>query len=145
MRLPASDFYPGIRHFVMEKWQQAWDCTTGSKLKDIKPLIGKWKSCSQQERKHEVMLSRLRIGHTYATHRYLLCGEGRPRCPRCGSPLTVLHVLLECRDLENDRARIFGTRVASLRDLLGDDSTLLPNVFQFLNYLRFPIIFSKYS
>ena len=91
------------------------------------------------------MLSRLRIGHTYATHRYLLCGEERPRCQQCGSPLTVRQVLVDYRDLENDRARIFGAKAASLRDLLCDGSTLIPNVFQFLIYLSIPVIFSTYS
>ena len=58
-------------------------------------------------RVEEVTLCRIRIGHTLATHRYLLCSDPRPRCSRCGEPLTVSHELVSCNRLVAERAIFF--------------------------------------
>ena len=91
------------------------------------------------------MLCRLRIGHTFATHRYLLCREERPRCPHCAETLTVRHVLVSCRRLDAERVRFFGSCVLSLRKLLDDDSEVIPQVFCFLANAHFFAIYSSVS
>ncbi|GFT33408.1 hypothetical protein TNCV_4523961 [Trichonephila clavipes] len=37
-------------------------------------------------RRHDVRLTRLRIGHTCFMHRHLLLGENAPECPSCKDP-----------------------------------------------------------
>ena len=94
--LPAGDLFPSVATFLRCQWQRKWDAQTNNKLKEVKPVLGHWPSSSRKSRREEVALSRLRIGHCYSTHSYLLRGEDRPSCPHCDVPLTVAHVLLAC-------------------------------------------------
>ena len=55
----------------------------------------------------EVVLARLRLGHTRVTHSYLLLGEEQPQCVGCDAPFTERHFLLECGDLEQLRNNCF--------------------------------------
>ena len=54
-------------------------------------------------RREEIILARLRIGHSYITHSYLLIGE-EPQCIPCNATLTVKHVLVDCVDLAPRRS-----------------------------------------
>ena len=118
----------------------------GRKLREVKPTLEHWRSCSQDNRSNEVILCRLRIGHTYATHGHLLRGDEQPVCGGCAVPLTVAHVLLSCRRLEPDRTRYLG-RIApdiTVRHLLGDESpwVLSGNIFSFIRSIKFQVIYS---
>jgi len=62
-----------------------------------------------------VLLIRLRLGHSRLTHSYLLCGDDPPTCQTCGIPLTVKHILVECRNLHDIREKYF--TVSSVTDL----------------------------
>lgn len=44
-----------------------------------------------------MVITRLRIGHTRLTSQYMLRGENQPVCENCRLPLTVKHILEECR------------------------------------------------
>ena len=57
--------------------------------------------------KEEVVLARLRLGHTRVTHSYLLLGEEQPQCVGCDAPFTVRHFLLECGDFAQVRNNCF--------------------------------------
>jgi len=50
-----------------------------------------------------VLLNRLRIGPSRLTHSHLLFGDDPPTCQSCGIPLTVKHILVECRNLHDIR------------------------------------------
>ncbi|CAG5075342.1 Protein of unknown function [Cotesia congregata] len=47
-------------------------------------------------RKIQTIITRLRIGHTYITHNYLMSRETHTKCPKCNAPITVHHILAEC-------------------------------------------------
>ena len=49
------------------------------------------------------MLTRLRIGHTALTHSYLLKGEPPQICQACDPHITVKHILIECKNYQNER------------------------------------------
>ena len=144
--LPARDFYPAAGSFVYSQWQQLWDAQGRNKLKELKPALANWSSCSRKSRHQEVVLCRLRIGHTYATHGHLLRGEERPQCPCGNEPLTVAHVLLTCQRYAEKRRRILGCipPTVTLRQLLGDDSCWIQNnsIFSFIRDIDIPVIFS---
>ena len=140
--LPARDLYPVFSGFIRGKWQSEWERNVSSKLKAIKPSLGSWRSSSRNMRVEEVKLCRLRIGHTLATHRYLLCDDSRPRCSRCGDFLSVSHVLVSCTDLAPIRVRYFGARALTLKDLLGDTSSHISAVLKYLDHIKFTIIYS---
>ena len=144
-QLPASDFKALISSCVRRDWQRSWDLARANKLKALKPKLGLWQSGLRKSRAEEVSLCRLRIGHTYVTHRYLLCGEERPHCPRCAEVLTVRHVIESCRHLHDERLRFLGSGTLTLQDVLGDDSCRISDLFRFLSSVQFQVIFSPGS
>ena len=75
-KLPYTDFKPIIYKYLFNKWQSVWDTAVHNKLHSIKPILSEWRPAYRMDRKEEVVLTRLRIGHSYATPSYLLKGEG---------------------------------------------------------------------
>ena len=141
--LPAADCYSNIRSYIFEKWQRRWDNQSRNKLKEIKPRLGAWPSSLRGSRRHEIMLCRIRIGHTYDTHHYLLSGDRRPLCPRCGEPLSVRHVLVECRELGAERTQFLGRGDAlTLRGLLGDLSLSIEDILAFISHIGLKVIYA---
>ena len=69
-------------------------------------------------RREEVVLARLRLGHTRVTHSYLLQGEELPQCVGCDAPFTVRHFLLECGDFAQVRNNCF--HVDNMKELFQD-------------------------
>ena len=70
--------------------QMKWDGdVNGRHMHSIKPTRGNWFSCFQPSRQREVVLARLRLGHTLLTHKHLFNSEqSAPTCDRCQAPLT---------------------------------------------------------
>ena len=73
----------------------------------MKPTIGEHQSVVRNIRKEEVVLARLRLGHTRVTHSYLLLGEEQSQCIGCDAPFTVRHFILECADFAQVRNNCF--------------------------------------
>ena len=59
--------------------------------------------------KQETVMTRLRIGHTWITHSYLLKKEDQPFCHACDNPFTVKHILIECSDFTHIRNKYYTT------------------------------------
>lgn len=93
-----------IRHCVTQFWERRWRDEDGrTQLHDIKLTTEVWSSSSRKNRLEEKALAKLRIGHTYLTHSFILQHGDRPQCSTCRTPLTVKHILIDCR--ETDRLR----------------------------------------
>ena len=90
----------------MEEWQTSLNNSIGNKLLDIKPTIGEYQSVVRNIRR-EVVLARLRLGHTRVTHSYLQQGEEQPQCVGCDAPFNERHFLLECGYLAQVRNSCF--------------------------------------
>ena len=58
-------------------------------------------------RKEDVILTRLKIGHTRITHKQYILNEDQPVCIACYCPLTVKHILIECADTALTRENYF--------------------------------------
>ena len=144
--LPARDFYPACRTFMQSQWQLAWEAQRQNKLREIKPTLEAWSSSARGVRLEEVILCRLRIGHTYATHGHLLRGEDRPSCPQCDEPITTEHILLACTEYDEERRRHLGhlSRTVTLRDLLCDTSRWIQDgsIFSFIRDIGFSVLYS---
>ena len=93
--------------------KNSWKNTIGNKLLEIKPTIGEHQSVVQNIRK-EVVLARLRLGHTRVTHSV----EEEPHCFGCDAPFTVRHILLECGDFAQVRNNCF--HVLNMKQLFQD-------------------------
>ena len=70
-----TDAYQYISQYVRDLWQCEWDTAVNNKLHATKPLIGEQPPAYRSVRKYEVVLSRLKLCHSYLTHSYLLKGE----------------------------------------------------------------------
>ena len=100
-KIPFTDIKRTINIYTKQKWQNYWDNFQNNKLNKIMPQIGKsQKNQTKISRKEEIILSRLRIGHSYITHSYLLKKEEAPYCIPCQKPCTIKHILTECIDLK---------------------------------------------
>ena len=106
-QVPYTDLKPHINSFIANKWQERWSSCPDNKLFKIKPTLGLWPSGFRNSRKEEVVLSRLRIGHTYFSHSYILRQEDPPECTACQEIYSVRHVLIDCIDLGLIRPRFY--------------------------------------
>ena len=106
--LPCTDVFMKIQPFVSFLWQEIWDKEVGNKLHAIMPQIDKKYYSACTNRKDEVIINRLRIGHTRLTHSFRMeNGPHPPLCDQCerDHELTVKHVLIECNFLQIIRRR----------------------------------------
>ena len=106
--LPCTDVFIKIQPFISSLWQERWDKEVGNKLHAIMPQIDDKYYSGCTNRKDEVIINRLRIGHTRLTHSFRM--ENRPHPPLCDQcegdhELTVKHILIECNFLKIIRRR----------------------------------------
>lgn len=138
--VPYEDLKSCVRKRLRNHFQEQWNIQKTNKWCMIKPKIGK-PVTDKLERIIEVTLCRLRIGHTHATHAYVLRDTEQPRCSRCGGLLSVIHVLVECKILEPQRKRHFPelrTRLIPHHPFLFLTSQLFLNrVFKYLSDVDF--------
>ena len=133
-RVPFNDFKPLINNFIQNVWQQSWSdpANQNNKLLTIKPGLGEWLPGLRTNRREEIILAPLRIGHSHITHSYLLKREEEPQCIPCNAPLTINHILADCVDLAPTRQRFF--HVDSLTTLF--DTVKFESLFDFLKEIR---------
>ena len=106
--IPCTDAFMKIQPFVSSLWQERWDKEVNNKLHAIMPQIDEKYYSGCTNRKDEVIINRLRIGHTRLTHSFRM--ENRPNPPLCDQcegdhELTVKHILIECNFLKIIRRR----------------------------------------
>ena len=143
--LPFSDVLAFVKQGIRALWQESWTASPrGLHLKTIKPVLGEWPSCYLSNRFLEVVLARLRIGHTNFSHSHLMSRSLVLSCRFCSddAPLSVRHVLLECRALSLSRRRFFPSLgsppgVDDYRFMLADSTTFSPSpLFGFMSSVR---------
>ena len=132
-KIPYCDIKPTITKYVNNIFKTHWDTQMHNKLHSINPNINFKPSELSFERKDEVKLTRLRIGHTKLTHEFLLLGEDPPECIPCGCILTVKHILIDCIDFKPIRDTFYSeTNLKTLFDNVAGDIILA-----FLNEIHF--------
>nr|CAI5852118.1 unnamed protein product [Callosobruchus analis] len=92
--LRLDDAKAALKQRVFNAWQREWN-SNNNYLKLFKPTITKW-SLPPLTRREQVVLTRLRIGHTFLTHSHLLLGKPPESCRSCDVLLTWRHIFLEC-------------------------------------------------
>ena len=111
------DFKQCVNEYFTGLWQEEWDLQEKNKLHAVHPTLGLWQSSGRKVRRDEVVLSRIRVGHTYSTHSFLLKNEDPPICI-CNGRWTVKHILLECFEFHEQRRRYI-PGIDSLANLFG--------------------------
>ena len=108
--VPNPDFKHKINQCIISTWQDDWNGAITNKLHSVTPVLVDWQSSYRRCRKDEVVLCRVRIGHTHLTHSYILRKDPPPQCEHCQCILTVQHILVECNRFAEKRKDIFGKR-----------------------------------
>ena len=109
-------------------------------MREIRPEVEKWDIYNLLNKRDGVIINRLRSGHTWITHEYLIndiVQAGREPCPFCNNAVkSVKHFTTACEDLIIVRSEVFeseiGRNVFSLREVLTSASTLV----KVLSFLR---------
>nr|XP_024219290.1 uncharacterized protein LOC112211564 [Halyomorpha halys] len=122
--VPVNDFIALIKHKIKLKWRQMWENVPNNKLREIRRDV----------RKEEVILTRLRIGHTRLTHGYLTARDPPPLCQTCGTELTVKHILTECRAY-NTLKSLYNIP-DDLHSILQDNKHTIDRLLKFLHHSK---------
>ena len=117
-----------LRNCIHTKWHQRWSNNIHYKLFQIQPNLREWRPASRKSRRDQVVISRLRIGHTRLTHSFILKQEPQQQCLTCQTTCTVKHFLIECRAFVVIRKRFF--KVNNLTDLF--ENVKIDDVLSFL-------------
>ena len=115
------DYYQPVKHCFNNKRREDWRNTPNSnKLKNSKPQLAALPMVGLT-RGEEVIMNRLRLGHTNVTHNYMIDGavlHVPPICHFCNdSILTIEHIFIQCTALTSIRRPFFTSR--SLEAILG--------------------------
>ena len=93
-----------VNSYIQKLVQTKWDVAVhGRDLYLVKPTLGPPKKFQHLTRAGEVVITRLRIGHTKATKSHILSRGPPTSCHHCGQTLTIDHMLLECALLQECR------------------------------------------
>ena len=106
-KVPFTDKYPLIKNYVNSCWQIEWDKHSNQRLYEMMPHVGQF-NVSSLKRKEQVVIHRIRIGHTRLTHSFRMEGRpNRPQCNHCNVLLTVKHIMIHCRYYSVIRNRFY--------------------------------------
>ena len=120
-QVPDTDLRPHINRFISNTCQECWSSCPDNKLFKIKPTLGHWPPGFRKSRKEEVVLSRLRIGHTSFSHSVILRQEDPRECTACQEIYSGRHVLIDYIDLGLIKPRFYS--VSDLKTLFDTVST----------------------
>ena len=130
-----------IKSYILRKWQERWSSpllVNNKKYREIRSSIATWNSSYNANRRTEVILSRLRIGHTRLTHQFILEGGNPPVCDQCDEVLTVKHLLLSCSKFHQQRLKYHLCGKTAV-DILGDEA----DVDALIGFLRETSLFNE--
>ena len=95
---------PLVNSYIQKLVQTKWDVAVhGRDLYLVKPSLALPKKFQHLTRAEELVITRLRIGHTKATKSHILSRGPPTGCHQCGQTLTIDHMLLECPLLQECR------------------------------------------
>ena len=132
-KIPSTDLKHFIKLYINSLWQIFWDFCDTSKLYSIQNKVNIPYNFNLK-RSDQVVISRIRIGHSKLTHTYLLKGEQQPECIFCDCPLTLHHIFLECPDTLPARNSLLNN-VQTMQDLFTQVN--ISDILQFLQECDF--------
>ncbi|KAI5754364.1 hypothetical protein M8J77_008009 [Diaphorina citri] len=126
----AQDLKNVFKNICASNWTREWQ-QTDKQLRKIKPETQYWPTSSRQKRIEEVIIARLRIGHTRVSHSYLIDKKPRPICDTCHTPLSVAHILIECTKFQVERQKLL-PHPLTLENLLGNNKETIDSTLKYL-------------
>ena len=134
----GKDMKQQIKQETFKKWKEYWDLIPeqNNKMKKIIKTIPKWTNLHEIPRIESIKMTRLRIGHSLATHKYILDITTQPKCI-CKENLTIDHIFNRCRKYYNTRIK-YG--IQSL-NILAEDTGI--NTIKIMNFLKETNLYHK--
>ena len=105
--VPYTDLKHKINTYAKDLFQKEWDQQTDNKLHDFYPVLDDIPRCYFSNRKEETVFTRVRTGHSFFTHGFLLKGEEPPHCYACDERFSIKHILIDCWDLHDTRKKFY--------------------------------------
>ncbi|GFW98613.1 putative RNA-directed DNA polymerase from transposon X-element [Trichonephila clavipes] len=122
-----QDLKTSTQNYIHRVWQGTWDQQILNKLHSINPSTFYWTALPV--RRHDVRLTRLRIGHTRFTHRHLLLAWSKLALAPLKLTIITHSAALPVRrhDVRLTRLRIGHTRFTHRHLLLGENAPECPS------------------
>lgn len=114
--VPGADAKHWVKTTVQNSWAEEWRTNRSLFIRKIKGTTDAWED--RQTRREQVVLSRLRTGHTRTSHDYTGGTSFRKTCETCGVFNSVEHMICECPTLEQLRTHY---QIGSIRNALNND------------------------
>ena len=134
--IPLSDFKLHAKNLMLKEFQTYWaQIPQTNKLKNIKNTIDIWNTSNQNSRRSETILARIRTGHSLLTHQHLFLKQPPPLCLNCNSPITILHIVIECPSYKTARTT-YSNNNNELKTLLSDNQENVENLLQYLKSIN---------
>lgn len=92
--ISRQDFGNLVKNFMFKITQDDWNLEVDNKLFKIHPLVNYNAYLSSTTRKQQMVLNRVRSGHSFLTHSYILAKEAPPICKYCDEILTMEHIFV---------------------------------------------------
>ena len=92
---PASDYLNHLHSSFRTTLQLVWDLNPHYHLHQIKPRMGHWPSSNRNTKLQEIILARLRVGHTSLTH-YHIFEHSPSEKKSCRIGVKILTALQDC-------------------------------------------------
>ncbi len=107
LAISKAEFKRVISVEVNKKWQKLWNSESkGRHLFQIQEYVGNERK-RYGNRKKDVLIWRLRIGHTVLNHSLNKIGKHESgKCDKCGQLETVTHIIFECSAYKRERVQL---------------------------------------
>ena len=126
-----KDFKNLIKIKIQNAWNQQWKSSQKTYLHDIRKSTYETNPAMHLSRRDQTIITRLRIGHTLLTHQHLFTKDPKPTCDKCGSKITVQHILVQCPKFCEERKK-FKINNKTIGDLL-NTTIMCKKVLKFID------------
>ena len=127
--LPLDSLLDHLKQKIKDHWNKEWLSIVKPRLLTIKEDFYKKVVPPTLKRRNQVVISRIIIGHTKITHRFLLTKEDQPICEWCKTILTTDHFILQWKRYQRLRNQ-FNIK-STIKDNL-TDSEIISNLLLYL-------------
>ncbi|XP_076232937.1 uncharacterized protein LOC143178283 [Calliopsis andreniformis] len=92
-----------LNKILKENWNDTWINSRNTNIHNIRKNMHETSPALSFDRKHQVVITRLRIGHTNFTHSFLLKKEDQPLCTICNTKISMEHIITSCQKYQRER------------------------------------------
>lgn len=133
-QVPANDAIRWFKERTIWAHESEWLSNSNSFLRRVKPTSLAWSD--RNKTAEQRVLTRVRTGKTWLTHKYQLDKVDRPKCKHCNEWLTADHIIRECRAYNVQRAKYRTESIAIYNNTLESENNLITFLKATNNFYR---------